>query len=211
VRQRNTSMRALVVVALLSSLAHADLEVPQASATFHRFVRDLAARRSQHVVASWTVNLDPEPDLEHVAVLYDDDSRSFGSGGDFIIEKGGRQRWDVRFYADGRTLPSERGEIARHRGASPLYRGAHDRHPQTILYELGWHHGYKDTLLALRDGRVAVVFEEGIEDATVSEKPSATDWDALVRSKQARYRFIEPGEIDENEAKDRTLVLRSID
>lgn len=62
--------------------------------------------------------------------------------------------------------------------------------------------------MALRDGRVAVVYEEGLDDASVSEKPSATDWDVLVRRKQAHYRFVEPG----NDADDYgALALRSID
>src|SRR5262245_21330674 len=104
---RTTSMRALVAVALLWSLAHADASVTLESGTFDHFVRDLAARRGQRLLASWTVDLDREPDVERVAVLYDADH----SHGDFIIEKRGRQRWDVRFYADGRTLPSASGEI----------------------------------------------------------------------------------------------------
>ena len=180
-------MRALVAVALLSSLAHADASVPAESSGFDRFVRDLAARRGQRLVAAWTVNLDREPDLERVAVLYDADE----SHGDFVIEKHGRQRWNVRFQADGRTLPSADGEREPPHDA---YGGSHARHPQTILYRSGHHHGYVDTLLALRDGRVAVVYDEELDDITVDEAPSATDWDAQVRGKRARYRFIEPGD-----------------
>ena len=197
-------MRALLAVALLSSIAHADLSVTPAAGTFDRFVHDLAARRGQRVVASWTANLDREPDLELVAVLYDADN----GHGDFIIEKRGRQRWDVRFYADGRTLPSASGTIMPPPSEQVYYRGPYARHPQTILYRRGHHHGYDDTLLALRDGRVAVVYDEGLEDASLSEKPSAIDWDALVRRKHAHYRFIEPG----NGADDYGgLALRSID
>jgi hypothetical protein len=198
-------MRALVTVALLSSLAHADTSVTPKSETFDRFVRTLAARRGQRLVASWTVNLDREPDLELVAVLYDADNEH----GDFIIEKRGRQRWDVRFYADGRTLPSAEGELVVPPSESE-YRGSHASRPHTILYRIGHHHGYEDLLLALRDGRVAIVYDEVLDDITVSEKPSATDWDALVRRKQAHYRFVEPG----NGADDcgyGDLALRSLD
>jgi hypothetical protein len=199
-------MRALVAVAFLSSLARADTSVTLKSSTFEstfdRFVRDLAARRGRRLIASWTVNLDREPDQELVAVLYDAD----GQHGDFIIEKRGRQRWDVRFYADGRSLPSASGELEP--PSEEAYPGPHARRPHTILYRLGHHHGYEDMLLALRDGRVAVVYDETLDDITVSEKPSATDWDALVRRKQAHYRFIEPG----NGADDYGgLALRSLD
>jgi hypothetical protein len=193
-------MRALLAVALLLSLAHADVSVTSASGTFDRFVHDLAARRGQRFVASWGVNLDREPDLEFVAVLYDADNHH----GDFIIEKRGRQRWDVRFDADGRTLPSASGKLVP--PSEDAYLGPHARHPRTILYRVGHHHGYDDTLLALREGRIAVVCDEALDDITASETPSATDWDALVRRKQAHYRFIEPGTDADVE-----LVLRSID
>jgi hypothetical protein len=197
-------MRALIAVALLSSLAHADASVPLESRTFDRFVRDLAARRGQRLLASWTVNLDREPDLELVAVLYDGD----GDRGDFIIEKRGRQRWDVRFYADGRTLPNANGEIVPPPSEQPFYRGPHARRPQTILYRTGHRGGYDDVLLALRGGRVAVVYEEGLDDARESTEPIAIDWDAQVRRKEARYRFIEPGnEPDDNGG----LALRRLD
>ncbi len=198
-------MRALVTVALLSSLAHADTSVTPESDTFDRFVRDLATRRGQRLVASWKVNLDREPDLERVAVLYDADN----GHGDFIIEKRGRQRWDVRFYADGRTLPSAEGETAVPPSESE-YRGPHASRPQTILYRIGHHHGYVDLLLALRDGRVAVVYTEALDDITVSEKPSAADWDALVRRKQSHYPFVEPGNgVDDCDYGE--LALRSLD
>ena len=196
--------RAGLAVMLLASLAHADAAVSQAPERFDRFVRDLAARRGQRLVASWAVNLDGEPDLERVAVLYDDD----GENGDFIIEKRARRRWDVRFNADGRTLPSATGELVPAADIQPFYRGPHGRRPHTILYRFGHRGGYSDTLLALRDGRVAVVYEEELDDARESLTPSATDWDALVRRKQARYRFIVP---DGDAGSDGSLTLRSLE
>jgi hypothetical protein len=195
-------MRALVAVALLSSLAHADASVPAESSRFDHFVRDLATRRGQRLVGCWTVDLDREPDLERVAVLYDADN----GHGDFVIEKAGGQRWDVRFQADGRTLPSARGE--REPSPNSAYRGPHRHRSHTILYRSGHHHGYVDTLLALRDGRVAVVYDEELDDITVDEKPSATDWDLVVSRKEAHFRFIEPGDGADY---DGGLALRSLD
>ena len=200
-------MRALLAVTLLWSLAHADASLPPESPesrTFDRFVHDLAARRGQRVVAAWTVNLDREPDLELVAVLYDADEEH----GDFIIEKRGGQRWDVRFYADGRTLPSADGVLEPPPDTQSFYRGPHARRPQTVFYRLGHRGGYQDTLLALRNGRVAVVYDEELDDARVSMKPAATDWDALVRRKKAHYRFIEPGDGADDYG---GLALRSLD
>lgn len=197
-------MRALIAVAFLSSLARGDASIPRESRTFDRFVRDLAVRRGQRLVASWRVNLDRDPDLEMVAVLYDEDRQN----GDFIIEKRGRQRWDVRFSADGRTLPNANGEIVPPPNEQPFYRGPYARRPQTILYRSGHRGGYDDVLLALRDGRVAVVYEEGLEDARESTEPTSIDWDARVRRKEARYQFIEPStKSDDNGG----LALRSLD
>jgi len=115
-----------------------------------------------------------------------------------VVEHGEtpRQRWDVRFYANGRVVPTASGEHeyidevpGRH-----IYDGPHARRPYTILYRFGHRGGYEDQLLALRHGRVAVVYDEVLDDVRAGDTPIATD----------EVRYIERGDRD-------LLGLRDLD
>jgi hypothetical protein len=134
---------------------------------FRQLAAQRAAAQKGHVQSWYAINLDDDPAPERVAVLCTD------RGGAYLIEKGGKQRWEIGFDVDGNTGVCQ----------SPPQPPQWERRKGTVIeHQQGHRGGYNRTSFALRAGAPAVVTAQSLEDVRAGDKPERIDFDKLVKS-----------------------------
>ncbi len=163
-----------VFLSLTAAAAAAQPSPPTATATvapeaaFQKFATQRAAAQKQYIEAWYSINLDEDPAPEMVAVLCSDEH------GAYLIEKGGKQRWEIGFDVDGET-----GVCQERPQQPPKWE---QKKGSTIKHEQSHHGGYAQTSFALRAGAPVVVKGEGLNDVRSHDKVKRFDFDKLVKS-----------------------------
>jgi hypothetical protein len=112
--------------------------------------------------ASWTADLDGDGSVERITLRC---AQAPGEDGEYLVQRGAKI-WRLPFYQDGKTDPCN-GRLVRRR--------------HTIEHTQAHPHGWRTLQVALREGRLTVVREDYVDDATEDRRPVVFDADAQGR------------------------------
>lgn len=157
---------------------------------FQTLVIKYAKAHKSFIAAWWSCNLDESPDLERVAMVVPTTAakEEFFDGEDralLIVEKGTRN-WGLSFQYDGRTAINGMMLTALFQeNPNTVPKWDHQKNP-FLVHRNGYHDGYEDTLIAIRNNDLVIVRK--VEGGTRANSPKVTDYDRLAQKKRSTFK-----------------------